>query len=155
MEAQQIIDKLEMIPHPEGGYYAETYRSKSTVHGDEIMSIIYFLLEPGQVSYWHQIKQDEMWFHHCGAPLEVHCISTEGKPFVLQLGQIGHEENLPQQLVPAHTIFGSKMTGNEGYSLVSCVVAPAFKFEDFKLFKREELVELFPNLEREIDQLSL
>ena len=154
MDVQKIISTLNMQPHPEGGYYVETYRSQETLEGNQIVSVIYFLLAPNQVSYWHQIKQDEFWFHHQGAPLEVHCINEEGKAYILPLGPIGEGDCQPQQLVKAGEIFGSKMKGDSGYALVSCVVAPAFRFEDFKLFTREELLERFPNLESQIDLLK-
>lgn len=152
MDVQQIVKKLKMQPHPEGGYYVETYRSKETWEGNQIISVIYFLLAPNQVSYWHQIKQDEFWFHHQGAPLEVHCINEKGEANILPLGPIGLDDCQPQQLVRAGEIFGSKMKGDSGYALVSCVVAPAFRFDDFKLFEREELIKMFPHL---IDQIDL
>lgn len=154
MTEKEIITKLNMKEHPEGGYYVETYRSKITDLGEEFMTVIYFLLLPGQVSYWHKIAQDEMWFFHQGEPVDVYCISKEGVFSHLPLGLLGDTFDIPQQLVPAETVFGSKMRGNKGYSLVSCVVSPAFQFQDFKLFEREELVRLYPNLSEEIDVLK-
>ncbi len=154
MTAQEIVEKLNMLPHPEGGYYVETYRSDKQIGEHEIVSVIFFLLEPGQVSYWHKINQDELWFFHQGNPLEVHCISEDGMCSVVELGPLGLDNYRPQFLVEANTIFGSKMKGQDGYSLVSCVVAPGFKFEDFKLYSREELIHRFPHLALNIDRLG-
>ncbi len=151
---QKIITQLKMLPHPEGGFFVETYRSVPTQNGEEFMTVIYFLLLPNQVSYWHAIDQDEMWFFHQGNPVDVYCISENGDFQILPLGPFGNTSDSPQQLVTKKTIFGSKMRGDTGFSLVSCVVSPAFQFETFKLFQREELVKKFPLLETEIDYLK-
>lgn len=153
MNVKEIIERLQMQVHPEGGYYSETYRSIPSRDGTECASVIYFLLEPGQVSYWHQIQQDEMWFFHQGEPVDVACISETGTFEILPLGPIGNDNDAPQQLVPARSFFGSKMRGSKGFSLVSCVVAPAFQFSTFQLFSREEMMRKFPDLEKEIDFL--
>ena len=144
---QELIETLRLQPHPEGGYYAEIYRapqSIDTANGKRhLLTSIYFLLTSKNISRFHQIKSDEIWFYHEGSPLTVHVLSENGyeKLLVGPATGIGH---LPQQMVPAGVIFGSTVDEPESYSLVSCVVAPGFDFQDFKLFDEVELLELFP-----------
>lgn len=149
------VEKLEMLPHPEGGFYKETYRSETTIPGSnrQLMTGIYFLLTSDNVSRFHRIKSDEIWFYHAGSPLLVHTLDENG-----------HTENpvgldflagqAPQFLVPKNTIFGSSVLQENSYSLVSCVVAPGFDFEDFELFTREELLSLFPEHAAIIERLT-
>ena len=145
-----------MNPHPEGGYYTETYRSPIEIPGKnrQLMTSIYFLLEAGQVSHLHRIKSDELWFFHSGSPLTVHVIDEEGKYLAHSLGNDLESGQVPQLLVPAHAIFGSSMDLKEGYSLVSCVVAPGFDFEDFELFTAEDLLPEYPEHEAIIKRLT-
>ncbi len=152
---QKYIDALGLQPHPEGGFYKEVYRSEETVVSGErnLMTSIYFLLTSENVSKFHRIKSDELWFHHAGSPLIVHT-----------LDQNGHHEHLvgtdlennmqPQFMVPKNTIFGSTVLEESSFSLVSCVVAPGFDFRDFELFTTESLLDLYPNEIEIIQRLS-
>ena len=154
---QDLIDQLELKPHPEGGFYAETYRSDWQVitdHGSRsLMTCIYFLLTSSNFSKFHQIKSDEMWFYHEGSPLTVHVLSDKGYEKLL-VGPSDKEGHLPYQLVKSGVIFGSTVDQEDSYSLVSCVVAPGFDFRDFKLFKAEELLEKWPEHKNIIHQLT-
>jgi uncharacterized protein len=152
---QELILSLNLRPHPEGGFYAETYRSSDTVNARggqrSLATSIYFLLTAGNISKFHRIKSDEMWFFHEGNPLTVHLLDNDGYR-TLKLGPVDEEGHEPFQLVPAGVIFGS--TVEEGYALVSCVVAPGFDFEDFKLFEAEELLSEYPQQEGIIRRLT-
>jgi predicted cupin superfamily sugar epimerase len=117
------------------------------------MTSIYFLLNSGNVSKFHQIKSDEMWFNHEGSPLTAHVIGENGQYECIKGGLAG-EDNRPQQLVPAGVIFGSTVDELDSNSLVSCVVAPGFNFEDFKLFSKEEFLPKFPEHEEIIKFLT-
>ncbi|MDX5477775.1 MAG: cupin domain-containing protein [Cyclobacteriaceae bacterium] len=143
----ELVEKLQLKPHPEGGYYAETYRSEwevTTDHGSRsLMTCIYFLLTSDNSSKFHQIKSDEMWFFHEGSPLTVHVFSDKGYEKLL-VGPSDQEGHLPYQLVKSGVIFGSTVDQEDSYSLVSCVVAPGFDFEDFRLVSKEELMEHWP-----------
>jgi len=155
-EIDNLVKSLNLLPHPEGGFYKETYRSEELVKsGDRnLMTSIYFLLTSDNVSRFHRIKSDELWFYHGGSPLIVHTLSKEN----------GHKENivgndfnkgyLPQFLVPKDTVFGSTVLEENSYSLVSCVVAPGFDFSDFELFRTEELLKGFPDYKEIIERLS-
>jgi predicted cupin superfamily sugar epimerase len=154
---QELIDHLQLQAHPEGGYYAETYRSTlqvETDHGSRsLMTCIYFLLTSANFSRFHQIKSDEMWFYHEGSPLTVHMLSDKGYEQLL-IGPSDQEGHLPYQLVQSGVIFGSTVDQKESYSLVSCVVAPGFDFQDFKLSTTGELLEKWPEHQHIIHQLT-
>ncbi|SNS31241.1 hypothetical protein SAMN06295967_10735 [Belliella buryatensis] len=154
---EELVAQLDLNPHPEGGFYKEIYRSDlgvNTASGERsIMTSIYFLLTSENISKFHQIKSDEMWFYHEGSPLTVHMIDESGRYEKIKVGPVG-EENKPQQMVPAGVIFGSTVDETDSYALVSCVVAPGFDFQDFKLFEREELLKRFPEHAEIIEQLT-
>lgn len=149
------VEKLELLPHPEGGFYKETYRSEQTIPGTErqLMTGIYFLLTSKNVSRFHRIKSDELWFYHAGSPLIVHTLDENGHT-QNHVGLDFKAGQTPQFLVPKNTIFGSSVLNDDSYSLVSCVVAPGFDFTDFELFTKEELLPLFPEHEAIIERLT-
>ncbi|WJY28375.1 cupin domain-containing protein [Sporosarcina trichiuri] len=150
--------QLGLESHPEGGSYASTFRSGQDSETEQGMrplyTSIYFLLEAGEVSHFHQLESDELWYYHDGAPLTVHMISEEGVYTAAKLGLAIEEGERPQILVPAGTIFGSSMTGPGQCSLVGCMVAPGFDFEDFKLFGTDELLNRFPQHEAIIRKMT-
>jgi uncharacterized protein len=152
----QLINRLNLLPHPEGGFYSEVYRSEipvSTQNGERsLMTSIYFLLTSQDVSRFHIIASDELWFHHEGSDLTVHILDEHGHT-ELKLGKEADHAQ-PQQLVPAGKIFGSTIDTPESYALVSCVVAPGFDFRDFRLFERAELLIKFPEHETIISRLT-
>ncbi|MEY3236300.1 MAG: hypothetical protein RI883_401 [Bacteroidota bacterium] len=154
-EIQLLIEKLELIPHPEGGFYKETYRSTETINSGsrQLMTSIYFLLTSSNVSKFHRIKSDELWFFHAGSPLIVHVLDENGHTENL-VGLAIQKGEQPQFMVPKNTIFGSSVQGKNTYSLVSCVVAPGFDFADFELFTKDDLLPLFPLHEEIISQLT-
>lgn len=153
----ELVAELDLNPHPEGGFFKEMYRSDlkvNTASGERsIMTSIYFLLTSDNISKFHQIKSDEMWFYHEGAALTVHIIDEIGQYEKIKVGPVS-EKYKPQQMIPAGAIFGSTVDENDSYALVSCVVAPGFSFEDFKLFSREELLLKFPEHEEIIKKLT-
>ena len=152
---QQYIDALNLQPHPEGGFYKEVYRSAQTISGGKrnLMTSIYFLLTSETVSKFHRIKSDELWFHHAGSPLVVHVLDENGHHQNLVGSDINGNIH-PQFMVPKNTIFGSTVLEENSFTLVSCVVAPGFDFEDFELITTENLLEMFPKEEEIIRRLS-
>lgn len=152
--AKYYIENLGMTPHAEGGYYKESVVSKDLFRDDKnLFTSIYFLLETGEVSNFHRLKSDEMWYYHDGQPLTIYMITPDGELITKQLGLNVENGELPQVLVPKGYIFGSSMN-NDGFALVGCMVAPAFTFEDFELFKRNDLLEMYPHLEDVIIKLT-
>jgi predicted cupin superfamily sugar epimerase len=157
LEIEKLINQLGLIPHPEGGFYKETYRSIETCIDEtrNLKTAIYFLLRSEDVSHFHRIKSDEIWYFHAGSPLVVHSIDTNGNYFEQKVGINLLEGELPQYLVPKNTIFGSSVLEKNSFSLVSCSVSPGFDFEDFELFKRDELIEKYPRYKDIITRLTL
>ncbi len=153
MTAQEIIHKLDLKPHPEGGYYRETFRSSESIGDYQLGTAIYFLITADNVSHFHRIQQDELWFHHYGATLEIHLLK-DGKHNILPLGTLDKSAE-PYQIVPKNIIFGSSLKPSEkGFALVSCVVIPGFEFKDFELFSYEQLLQDFPNCTEIIRKLT-
>lgn len=153
-----LVESLNLLPHPEGGFYKETYRSEvgiKTEHRERnLCTSIFFLLTSENVSRFHRIKSDELWFFHEGSPLTVHTLSENGyKSLSLGLPD-SNPDLLPQQLVKANTIFGSTVDKQDSYSLVSCVVAPGFDFRDFELFEAKDLLPHFPQSAEIIRRLT-
>lgn len=154
-EINTIIQSLDLKPHPEGGFYREVFRSEETVNEGErnLMTSIYFLLTSENVSRFHRIKSDELWFHHGGSPLIVHILDAGGYHKHI-VGNKLESDIQPQFLVPKNTVFGSTVLEKNSYSLVSCVVAPGFDFADFELFTPEELLNIYPDHAEIIQKMS-
>lgn len=159
MTAQDIIQQLVLVPHPEGGYYKETYRSEEEMETKDgktrnVSTAIYFLLEQENKSHFHRIKSDELWFFHQGEPLEILFIE-DGKLQSIILGNDITKGAVPQAKVKANTWFASHVKDEKGYALVSCTVAPGFDFADFEMANKHELLKEFPHLETVIENFSL
>lgn len=156
--AKYWVENLDLLPHPEGGFYKEVYRSSESFlpknfDGERNYSTsIYFLLEKGNVSHFHRIKSDEIWYYHGGDALSVFVIHKNGELEELKIGPNPDQGEVLQAVVPAGTIFGSKSSG--AYSLVGCMVSPGFDFKDFELFKTSQLLEEYPSHHQIIKELS-
>lgn len=157
--AAYFIKKLEMLPHPEGGFYKEIYRSTAVIRNSDgnqrnVSTAIYFLLEKENKSHFHRIKSDELWFHHAGDTLEILSIQN-GELTSTFLGKDLENGEVLQTTIPANTWFASRMKSYQGFGLVSCTVAPGFDFADFEMAIKEELLKEFPHLENIIEEMSL
>ncbi|GAB2864168.1 cupin domain-containing protein [Hymenobacter ruber] len=156
--AHDLIQQLHLQPHPEGGYYRETYRARlhtTAASGAQrsASTAIYYLLENENKSHFHRIQSDELWFFHQGQPLEV-LLLENNQLTVLTLGHDVGRGEMPQAVVPAHTWFGARVQGGVGFSLVSCTVAPGFDFADFELADRAQLTHEFPAQAAVIEQFT-
>jgi predicted cupin superfamily sugar epimerase len=132
-----LITSLGLVAHPEGGYYAEVYRSPAYVKPPDdreprpALTTIYFLLAEGQVSRWHRVQSEEVWHFYEGAPLDLWMTSGEVGPIRRhRLGPI-QENQQPVVVVPAGWWQAARSTGE--FTLVGCTVAPGFDFRDFSL----------------------
>ena len=155
---QQLVEILNLTAHPEGGFYSETYRANQEIlhptgEKRQLATSIYFLLRSQDVSHFHRIQSDELWFWHEGSSLSIHLLGENGHE-ILRLGSVNEQGGRSQHLVPAKTIFGSTVDKQDSYALVSCVVAPGFDFRDFELFTAEDLLLLFPEAEEIIQKLT-
>jgi predicted cupin superfamily sugar epimerase len=144
-----LIQALELAPHPEGGYYRETFRAAPLPfelpgRGSRAASTaIYFLLGSGDFSAFHRVRSDEVWHHYLGVPLELHCLDPEQGHECVRLGSDLRAGERPQYVVPAGVYQGARPAA-PGFSLCGCTVAPGFDFADFELPPRGVLVDLFP-----------
>lgn len=127
----QLIDELQLQPHPEGGYYRRVFESALRLpNGRLASSAIVFLLPAGQVSRWHRVDADELWHFYEGDPLELLLAESPASIQRLVLGPLAADA-LPQRAVPAHAWQAARPLGS--YSLVGCTLAPAFEFSGFCL----------------------
>jgi uncharacterized protein len=162
--AREWIETLHLVPHVEGGYFGETYRSedKVTVAPDRtrneqvraLCSAIYFLLEAPSISHLHRLKSDELWYFHDGSPLIVHSISPDGEYKRVVLGADPSFAYFPQLLVQKGAWIGAAVEEEHGYSLVSCMVVPAFEYSDFELADRQKMIGQYPQFEEIIRLLT-
>ena len=128
MDAEAIIELLGLEPHPEGGWYRQTYR-------DEASSAIWFLLQSGERSHWHRVRgSSEIWHHNRGDPLAL-SFERDGRVVTEQLGPDLANGERPQLVVPPDAWQSAEPAagGRHGYTLVGCTVAPPFHFEAFEL----------------------
>ena len=161
--AQSYIQALQMQPHPEGGFFSESYRSEQTMEAPapgggtrqrNVSTAIYFLLEAGNFSAFHRIRSDEIWHFYAGQALEVLELLPSGELCCTRLGPDIADGELPQYVVPANTWFASRVADGGTFSLVGCTVAPGFDFADFRLARREDLLASFPQHRQVITELT-
>ncbi len=131
MTPEDIIESLNLAPHPEGGYFRETYRHVAPDGGRGAQTAIYFLLRAGEHSHWHKVDAAEIWHFYAGAPLELSTSSTPGRVLTRTLGPDLSSGQLPQLIVQPDEWQSARTTG--AFTLVGCTVGPAFQFETFVL----------------------
>ncbi len=162
-KAEYWIKKLRLTPlDPEGGYFRETYCSQEIIHKESLpdrypaervfSTAIYFLLAGEQVSKFHRLRSDEVWFYHAGSSLTVYIIERDGTLRQLRVGPDIDSGGQPQVFIPHGVWFGAKVDQENSYTLVGCAVAPGFVFEDFELANRKHLITDYPQ-HREIIEL--
>lgn len=134
-DVQEIIRLLDLHPHPEGGFYRETFRDGLGGDGRARSTLIYFLLPAGQVSAWHRVDAAEAWHFYAGAPLRLRIAKPGHGADVFELGSDLLAGQRPQCVVPArHWQMAESLAAREGeWSLVGCSVAPGFEFSGFEI----------------------
>lgn len=154
--ADYWINQLNLEPHAEGGYFKQSFRSSEKLSGFSrvLYTSIYFLLREGEVSHFHRLQSDELWYFHAGQSLSVHMIHENGQYEEVRLGLNIEEGEIPQIAVPRNTIFGSSVVESSGFALVGCMVSPGFEYQDFELFTQKQLLQKFPQHERIIKKLA-
>jgi uncharacterized protein len=163
-DAQYWIDRLGLIPHPEGGYYRATHKSDLTIarsalpptfQGNRSASTaIYFLIDGINFSAFHRIASDEVWHFYTGSALIVHVIDPDGSYSELHLGDRFDAGEVFQAVVKAGCWFASRLKDAASYALVGCTVAPGFDFADFELAIRSRLIRDYPSHQRLIEELT-
>jgi hypothetical protein len=165
-DAAYWIEKLALEPHPEGGFYRQTYRADLLLSKEALPSnfkgprhaatAIYFLLDGENFSAFHRLRSDELWHFYLGASLIVHVIDPEGSYSRIHLGTDSEATEVLQAVVKAGCWFASEVGGKDGkaFGLVGCTVAPGFDFEDFELANYEQLVQHYPQHREIIAKLT-
>jgi len=144
--AQRHIERLQLLPHPEGGFYREVHRADHEVHSSthggvrQAYTTIYFLLPSGHHSAWHRVASDETWFFHEGCAVALYLLSPEtGK---IEQQQLGSDSGQFQFTVKANQWFAARPVAEASFCLVSCAVGPGFTFDDFELATADQIMSL-------------
>ncbi len=135
LSAADIIARLDLKPHPEGGHYRETFRdSRVDADGRARSTAIYFLLARGERSHWHRIDAVEVWHYYAGSALTLKIADDDGR-WSFRLGPDVASGELPQAVVPADAWQSAETIGD--WTLVGCTVAPGFEFKRFELAPKD------------------
>lgn len=169
-DAAYWIQKLTLEPHPEGGYFRQTYRSDAILAREALpahftgprssSTAIYFLLDGDNFSAFHRLRSDEIWHFYAGSPLSVHVIRPDGEYSELELGNNPEAGEALQALVKAGCWFASEVRkevrekDSNAFALVGCTVAPGFDFDDFELAERGALARDYPQHRKLIERLT-
>jgi uncharacterized protein len=157
------IDKLGLMPHPEGGFFRETYRSAGSIPPQSLSpdiksaraysTAIYFLLRSSDRSLFHKIKSDEVWHFYSGSSLTLYILTANG----LEAKKLGNPQNggSLQIVIPANSWFGALVDMPESFVLAGCTVAPGFDFSDFEIARRSTLLAEYPQYSTLIEQLTV
>jgi hypothetical protein len=159
----QLIQTYNFEPHPEGGWYKQTYKSNEEIDAGALperfganrafSTAIYFLLEKGNFSAFHRIKSDEYWHFYAGDPLLIYIIEQNGELKIIPLGNDIEKDHAFQYVVPANCWFASRPAPRSEYCFMGCTVSPGFEFDDFELANGNELSAMYPQHEEIIKEL--
>ncbi len=163
-DSKYWIDRLELEPHPEGGYFRQTYRSGAIIARDAlpegfsgerpVATAIYFLLEGENFSAFHRLRSDELWHFYTGSPITIEILHPDGKHSSILLGSDPDVGQLFQAAIPAECWFASHVADWKSFAVVGCTVAPGFDFADFKIAKRNELMAAYPQHRELVERLT-
>lgn len=152
--AAEIIEKLALKPHPEGGYYRETYRADEIIPATALASrysgarsistCIYYMLDANTFSTMHRVQSDEVYHFYCGDPLELLLLHPNGKTEVVVVGSDIAAGHHPQFVIPRGVWQGSRVKPGGAFSLIGATVAPGFDFADFEIGTRADLIASYP-----------
>ncbi len=163
-KVKQYIEKLQLKPHPEGGYYKEIYRAGEIILPENLpmrykssrnfSTSIYFLLEGNQVSNFHRLRSDEQWHFYDGSSIVVYVIDEGGNLNKILLGRNIEKGESLQTVIKHNSWFAAELSEKKSFALIGCTIAPGFDFNDFELGKRDELIKTFPQFRELIYRLA-
>jgi predicted cupin superfamily sugar epimerase len=163
-KADFYIEQLKLIPHPEGGYFREIYRSDEALKEDALphrykgnrvfSTSIYFLLKGEQRSLLHKLKSDEIWHFYAGSSVKLYTIDSKGKVLQRLLGRNIDAWESMQLVIKRGYWFCAEVLNVNSFSLFGCTVVPGFDFSDFELGDREELLQLYPQHEELVKKFT-
>lgn len=162
-KVRTYIDKLQLQPHPEGGYYREVYRAGEMILAENlpgayngyrnISTSIYFLLQRNDFSAFHKLKSDELWHFYDGSGLKISLIDQSGNFNEICLGKNIDEGEVFQTVIKKNCWFAAELIDKKSFALVGCTVSPGFDFRDFEMADCEQLIGQFPELKDRIIRL--
>jgi predicted cupin superfamily sugar epimerase len=162
-KARYYIDKLQLLPHPEGGFYREIYRAGEMILAENfhsrlkgnrnIATSIYFLLQMKDFSAFHRIKSDELWHFYDGCPVKISVITESGGFSEIILGRNLSAGEQFQSVVKKNCWFAAELVDKKSFALVGCTVSPGFDFQDFEMADCQELTKAYPEFESQIKRL--
>lgn len=151
--AKDWIEKLDMVPHPEGGFYTRPFISNEKYIRHDIPGVSsserklwtseYMLFEPDMIMTFHTLRSESVWYYHCGDPLKFFLISPEGELFVEHLGIDLENGNTPQIQIPKNYAIAIEASKND-FTLIGTMISPGFDIDDLKVYKREDLIGKHP-----------
>ncbi len=160
----EIIQRLNLIPHPEGGYYREVYRSEHKIYQDSLenysldkkpyrnaFTLIYYFLIEKQFSVFHKLKSEEIWHFYLGSPIQLHVLDEAKKNYTTVI--LGNDF-VYQFVIQKNVWFAAEVVDKNSFSLVGCTVSPGFEFEDFEIGKKDELLKIFPEYKNIIEKFT-
>ena len=165
-DAARWIERLGLAPHPEGGWFRETYRAADTIPvgalparfggARNVSTAVYFLITRDAFSALHRIRSDELWHFYAGDPVTMTLLDGDGRGGLttVRLGRDLASDARPQVVVPAGAWFGAEVPAPGRFALVGCTVAPGFDFADFELAERGDLVGRYPQHRATIERLT-
>jgi len=151
--AKDWIEKLDMVPHPEGGFYRRPFVSKEKFIRHDIPDVStserklwtseYMLFEPNMIMTFHSLRSESVWYFHCGDPIKFYLISPEGDYEVKTLGIDLSADNTPQIQIPKNYAIAIEAS-KESFTLIGTMISPGFDIDDLKVYKREDLLSRHP-----------
>ncbi len=161
-----IIDKLNMMEHPEGGYYRRNWQSllsgdikdssgKVVFPDRKVGSSIIYLLPSSEVTAWHRVSCDEMWHFYGGTTLRMYLLSLSKGLETISLGPNVMKDEVVQLMVPRNTWFAAELVNENSYALCGCTLTPAFSYTDFELAEQSKLIDEFPKYKDVINKIFI
>lgn len=164
MDYKNIIEKLKLVKHPEGGHYIETYRSGGIIpksvlsegySGDRnYATLIYYMLTGNDISCFHRLRSDEIWHFYAGSQVLIYIIDDNGKFKTIKLGNNPGKDEVFHCIIKAGLWFGAELAVKSSYALMGCTVSPGFHFDDFEIGSRDKLLKKFPEHKELIIKLT-
>ena len=144
--AEELIERFALQKHPEGGWFSEVFETSFQKDKRAMEGSIYFLLNQDEISHFHVIDCDEIWYYHEGCGMNVLCIDPDGKFHNEKLGMCIEKGEQPMVVIRAGTVFAAENKDQDGYTFVSCATTPQFTYEGFHLCTEDELMNQYPDL---------
>lgn len=152
MNKEEVIARLQLEPHVEGGFFRRTYQSEFEIQVNRqsrsVNTAIYYLLDSDDFSCWHRLKADEIWHYYGGSCLIVYQLDSHGNLITTTLGNLlDCPDAVPQCIIPAGNWFAAAVASPKSFCLLGCTVAPGFVYDDFEVGDKDEMLKCYPQHE--------